>query len=61
MPPGRNTVKTDLCRFTMIVATAVLGAAVPAATQDDTRKLFEAGNYQAVVEQTSDDAPAALK
>jgi tetratricopeptide (TPR) repeat protein len=50
--------KTDLCRVTMILAAAALGAAVPSASQDDTRALFEAGKYQAVVDQTAADAPA---
>lgn len=38
----------------------VAGAAAGVAAQDDARRLFEAGQYQAVVEKTADDAsPAA--
>ena len=51
-------VYTSLNRLGRIVVAALAVAAVAATAQEDTRKLFEAGKYQAVVEQTPADAPA---
>jgi tetratricopeptide (TPR) repeat protein len=44
--------------MTPIVAAAIMAATLSAAAQEDARKLFEAGRYQAVVDQTPADAPA---
>ena len=49
---------TCLARLALIVVAAVSGAGVWTNAQDDTRRLFESGKYQAVVEQTPNDAPA---
>lgn len=45
-------------RFVLTIAAATVAAAVGVNAQDDTRKLFESGQFQKVVEQTPDDAPA---
>jgi tetratricopeptide (TPR) repeat protein len=47
-------------RITLIVLVVLSLAAVRATAQEDPRKLFEAGKYQAVIEQTAaDSSPAA--
>ena len=49
--------RTYLARIALIVVAAVLGSGVWTNAQEETRKLFESGQYQAVVEQTPNDAP----
>jgi tetratricopeptide (TPR) repeat protein len=49
---------TYLDRIAFIAVVVLSVAVVPATAQEGTRKLFEAGQYQAVVEQTAADAPA---
>ena len=49
---------THLARIALIVVAAVPASGVWANAQEDTRKLFESGKYQAVVEQTRNEAPA---
>ena len=46
----------SLARFAVLALAAAVATSVSA--QDDVRKLFESGRYQAVVDQTKDDAPA---
>ena len=48
---------TNLARIVVIAAAIVLGSGVSTNAQEETRKLFESGKYQAVVEQTRNDAP----
>ena len=48
---------TYLARIALIVVAVVLGSGVWTNAQEETRKLFESGKYQAVVEQTPNDAP----
>jgi len=48
---------TYLARIVLIVVAAFLGSGVWTNAQEVTRKLFESGQYQAVVEQTQNDAP----
>jgi len=48
---------TNLARIVVIAAAIVLGSGVWTNAQEETRKLFESGKYQAVVEQTRNDAP----
>ena len=48
---------TYLARIALIVVAAVPGSGVWASAQEDTRRLFESGKYQAVVEQTRNEAP----
>jgi len=50
--------RTRFVRFALTIAAASVAAAVGINAQDDTRKLFESGQFQKVVEQTPDDAPA---
>jgi tetratricopeptide (TPR) repeat protein len=50
--------RTGFGRFALTLAAASVAAAVGINAQDDTRKLFESGQFQKVVEQTPDDAPA---
>lgn len=49
---------TRLTRFTFMVVAIWIGAGGPAHVQEDARKLFESGQFQAVVDQTAADAPA---
>ena len=49
---------TGLARITSMVVAVWLGAGVPVRVQEDARKLFESGQFQAVVDQTAADAPA---
>ena len=49
---------TRLTRLTFLFVAIWMGAGVPAHVQEDTRKLFESGQFQAVVDQTAPDAPA---
>lgn len=49
---------TCLTRFASIVVAAWVAAGVSANAQEEARKLFESGQFQAVVEQTPADAPA---
>ena len=49
--------KTYLARIALIVVVAVPGSGVWTNAQEDPRKLFESGKYQAAVEQTPNDAP----
>ncbi len=49
---------THLARFALLVIVVVLGFGVWTNAQDETRKLFESGQYQAAVGKTPDDAPA---
>ena len=48
---------TYLARIALIVVAAVLGSGAWTTAQEETRKLFESGKYQAVVEQTPNNAP----
>ena len=50
--------KICLTRFALIVVAAWIGAGVSASAQEEARKLFESGQFQAVVDQTPTDAPA---
>lgn len=50
--------RTRFVRLALTIAAASVAAAVGINAKDDTRKLFESGQFQKVVEQTSDDAPA---
>ncbi len=49
--------RTKLARITLIVVAAVQATAVWPNAQEETLRLFESGKYQAVVEQTPNDAP----
>lgn len=49
---------TSLARIALIVVSTLAGSGVWMNAQEDTRRLFESGRYQAVVEQTPNDAPA---
>jgi tetratricopeptide (TPR) repeat protein len=49
---------TQLLRIGFASLAIVLGSAVHSTAQEDTRKLFEAGNYRGVVDQTPADSPA---
>jgi len=48
---------TYLVRLAPIVVAVVLGSVVGTNAQEETRRLFESGQYQAAVETTSNDAP----
>jgi tetratricopeptide (TPR) repeat protein len=48
---------TNLARIAPIAAAIVLGSGVWTNAQEETRKLFESGKYQAAVEQTPNNAP----
>ena len=50
--------RTRLVQFALTIATASVAAGVYITAQEEARKLFESGQYQAVVDQTPDDAPA---
>ena len=49
---------SGFARFTLMVFAVWMAASVPAHVQEDARKLFESGQFQAVVDQTAADAPA---
>jgi tetratricopeptide (TPR) repeat protein len=48
---------TYLARIALIVVAAVLGSGVWMNAQEETRRLFESGQYQAAVDQTPNQAP----
>ena len=48
---------TNLARIALIAAAIVLGSGAWTNAQEEARKLFESGKYQAAVEQTRNDAP----
>jgi tetratricopeptide (TPR) repeat protein len=52
---------TQIFRLGLAAVVMALGFTVPSTAQEDTRKLFEAGQYQAVVERTPADSPAGAQ
>jgi len=50
--------RTRFVLFAFTIAAVSVAASVGISAQDDMRKLFESGQFQKVVEQTPDDAPA---
>ena len=52
---------TGLTRFALMAVAAWLGAGVSINAQEEARKLFESGQFQAVVEKTPADAPAEMQ
>ena len=53
--------KTQMTRIALTAWAVLFGSAVLTTAQEDTRKLFEAGQYQAVVERTPADSPAGAQ
>src|SRR3954462_13388023 len=50
--------RTRFVRLALTIVTATVAAGAGITAQDDPRKLFESGQFQAGVEQTPEDAPA---
>lgn len=50
--------RTRFVRLTLTIVIASVAAVAGINAQDDMRKLFESGQFQAVVDQTPEDAPA---